>query len=283
MVKRSIKFFLILFLSIFIINFIYYYTKKPYNAALIKISGVINEESTNTWIRQIKKVKKNREYKAVMIEINSPGGSANASERLFIAIKDMNQEKPVVVLVKGVCASGAYYAACGARKIVAYPTSIVGSIGVLFESVNISKLSNKVGVSAFVVKSGKVKDVGNPFREPTIEDKIMLQRVVNGIYDAFLTTVSTSRHINKEKLKQYADGSVFCAKDALKIGLIDSIGDEDAAIGILKQISGLKEINFYEVKPKKSIIKELLGEKVSFLVDYMYMLLNPSVKAIFYD
>ncbi len=283
MIKKTIGIFLIIFIAIFVINFAHYYSKKPYNVALIKITGIINQDSIKDWIKQLSKAERSKNFKGVIIEINSPGGGANDSERLYRAVKKLNNKKPVFVLVDSICASGAYYAACGADKIFAYPTSIIGSIGVIFESLNVTELSKRVGVDMLVVKSGKLKDVGNPFRKPTKDDKKMLQSVVDGIYNEFINVVSTSRHIDKDKLKQYANGSVFASYDAKKIGLIDYVGGLDLIKSQLKKTSHIKHIRMVEIKPKKPLLKELMGEQFSFVFDYIYLLFNPSVKMIYHD
>ncbi len=282
MLKKSITIFVLIFIVIFIINIVYYYSNKG-NVAVIKIDGIITNSDASRWIKEIKAVQSDSGYKAILIEINSPGGSANASEKLYLAIKKADKTKPVIAMIEALGASGAYYAACGARKIVAYPTSVVGSIGVLFETLNISGLAGKIGISSFVVKSGKVKDVGNPFRKPTEADKAMLQRVVNGIYKQFLDDVAQSRHIKPKVLKQYANGSVFAAEDALKIGLIDAVGSMEKTKNILKKESGIKSIRFTFIRKNKSIVGSLIGERFSFFLDYIKFKLTPSVKAIFYD
>ncbi len=282
MLKKSIKALVILFVVLFIINIFRYYSDTG-NVALIKISGIITDSKVKNWIEQLRKAKNNDNCKAVLLRINSPGGGANASERLFMAIRSVNKSKPVVALIEDIGASGAYYAACGAGKIVAYPTSVVGSIGVLFETLNVSRLADKLGISSFVIKSGKVKDAGNPFREPTKADITMLQNVVNGIYEQFLSDVSKSRHIKIEDLRKYADGSVFCAKEALKIGLIDKIGSKKTAEDIIKKEAGIKHITFTEAEEQKSIVSRLIGSRFSFFANYLIFKLKPTAKTIFYD
>ncbi len=282
MLKKSIKAVAIIFVIIFIFNLIRYYTIGG-NVALIKLSGIITDSKTQKWITQIQEAENDTSYKAILIEINSPGGAANASERLYLSIKNANKVKPVVALIEDIGASGAYYAACGAGKIVAYPTSVVGSIGVLFETLNVSKLAKKLGISSFVVKSGEVKDAGNPFRKPTQADINMLQSVVNGIYNQFLSDVAQSRNIKKNILKQYANGSVFCAKKALYIGLIDKIGSIQTAKEIIKKEANLKNVTFSTLENNKSVFEELIGSKFSFFLDYLRFKLSPTAKTVFYD
>ncbi len=282
MLKKFIKAFVIIFAVIFIINVIRYYSNEG-NVALIKISGIITDSKARSWIEEIRNAKSNGSYKAVLIVINSPGGSANASERLYIAIKNLNKVKPVVALIDDIGASGAYYAAVGAGKIVAYPTSVVGSIGVLFETVNVSGLSKRLGISSFVVKSGKVKDAGNPLRKPTNADINMLQNVVNGIYEQFLSDVAESRHIKEDILRKYADGSVFYAKKALKIGLIDVVGTKTTAENIIKKIAHIRHIDLSELGSEKSFLSRLTDSEFLYFLNYLRFKFEPTAKAVFYD
>ncbi len=282
MLKKFIKAFVIIFAVIFVINIIRYYSSKG-NVALIKISGIITDSKAKSWIDEIHNAKSNDSYKAVLIVINSPGGSANASERLYIAIKNLNKTKPVVALIDDIGASGAYYAAVGADKIVAYPTSVVGSIGVLFETVNVSGLSEKLGISSFVVKSGKVKDAGNPLRKPTKADIAMLQDVVNGIYEQFLSDVAKSRHIKEDVLRKYADGRVFYAKKALKIGLIDAVGTKATAENIIKKKAHIKHIELSKLESNKSFLSGLTDSEFFYFLNYLRFKFLPTAKAVFYD
>ena len=282
MLKKYIKIFVIVFVVIFVFN-MFYYSKNKDNVALIKIYGIINVSSAQKSLKAIKEAVNNDACKAIFIKINSPGGSANASEKLFIAIKKADKVKPVVVLVEDVGASGAYYAACGARTIVAYPTSVVGSIGVIFESLNVNELARKLGISSFVVKSGKVKDVGNPFRKPTKADVQMLQRVVDGVYSEFLNDVAKSRHITLNVLKKYADGSIFSARDAVSIGLIDKVGSEDTVKNVIKKEAHLSNIHIYEIRENRNIMRYIFGNNVLFGLDYIKLKFMPAVKTVFYD
>jgi len=280
--KKFIKAFVIIFAFIFVINIIRYYSNQG-NVALVKISGIITDSKAKNWITEIHNAKSNSSYKAVLIVINSPGGSANASERLYLAIKNLNKAKPVVALIDDIGASGAYYAAVGADKIVAYPTSVVGSIGVLFETINVSGLAKRLGISSFVVKSGVVKDAGNPLRKPTNADIAMLQNVVNGIYEQFLSDVAESRHIKEDVLRQYADGSVFYAKKALKIGLIDMVGTKATAENIIKKKAHIKHIELSELGSNKDFLSRLTDSEFFFFLNYLRFKFEPTAKAVFYD
>ncbi len=280
MLKRLIQVAISIVVVVFLAN-LFYYASNRSNVALIRLSGIITDAKAKKLIDTIRAVERDNGFKAALLVINSPGGSANASERLFIAIRDLNRKKPVVALIEDIGASGAYYAACGAGEIVAYPTSVVGSIGVLIESVNLSQLAHRIGISPFVIKSGKVKDVGNPLRKPTEADIEMLQKVVNGLYDQFLKDVAESRGISVKRLKPYADGSVFAASDALKIGLIDRIGTMQTARNLMKSKAHLSRVKLENLGESRGLLGSILGSRLSYLLSYFKLALTPIPEAIF--
>ena len=272
MIKKIIKYGIGIFVIIFIANIVYFYSQAG-NVALIKIDSIITTKKANELIEAINKAKEDSEIKAILIKINSGGGEAVASQRLFLAIKEVSKTKFTVALIEDIGASGAYYAACGADKIISYPASIVGSIGVIFETINVSKLAEKSGVSLFVVKTGKVKDIGNPFREPTEEDKNMIKNLLNSVYEQFLNAVSTSRHIPIKKLKQIADGSVFSGIQAKKLKLVDSTGGLEEAKKLIEE--NIKEpAKFESFNKQKNSLSKLLNETFN----YMELLSKPSIK-----
>ena len=278
-IKNIIKGLLAIFIIIFIVNIIFYSSAGNY-AAVIRIDGIINDAKAHDWIKTLNEAKNDPNCKGILLKVNSPGGGACASERLYGVIKKINAVKPVVVLIESVGASGGYFLSCGADKIVCYPTSITGSIGVIFETINISRLAKNLGISDFTVKSGDVKDVGNPFRKPTDKDKAMLQNVINSIYSEFFNVVSSSRHIKPDILKKYADGSVFSGKEALKIGLVDSVGGEDAAKSILREKTKIQNIGFHIISKKSGMLRNIVGEKFFNMIDYFNILLTPKIKTM---
>ncbi|WP_022670780.1 signal peptide peptidase SppA [Hippea alviniae] len=272
MAKKIIKYAVGIFVFIFIANVVYFSSKKS-NVALIKIDGLITSKKANEIIKSINRAVKSANIKAILIKINSGGGEAVASQRLFIAIKKASKKKFTIALIEDVGASGAYYAACGAGKIISYPASIIGSIGVIFETINVSELAKRLGVSLFVVKTGKVKDVGNPFRKPTEEDKKMIQNLLNSVYEQFLNAVSSSRHIPLNKLKQIADGSVFTGNEALKLKLIDSTGGLNKAKELIRKKID-EPVSFENFNPKESSLSKLLNETY----DYLEIISKPTIK-----
>lgn len=213
-------------------------------------------------VNEIEKLRKNKDIKAVVLRVNSPGGSAYASEQIWKAIADLKEEKPVVVSMGDVAASGGYYIACNADKIVAQPTTITGSIGIFGMFPNMKKTADKVGVSVDVVKTHEFADFGNFARPMRDNEKELLQSHVERGYELFLTRCSDGRNIPKETLALYAEGRVWTGNQAKEIGLVDELGDLRAAIDIA---AGLAEIEddylVYEFPKMRTFIEELLDKK----------------------
>ncbi len=276
--KKLIIYGIFIVIVVFIIN-VMYFSLHISNVAIINLNGIITESKANQLIKEIKKAKNDDSIKAVLFKIDSPGGEACSSQRIYLALKKLSQKKPVVALIKTIGASGAYFSACGADKIVAYPTSTVGSIGVIFETLNFSQLAKRLGLSLFVVKTGPVKDVGNPFRQPTEKDKKMIKSLIGNIYEQFLSAVSKSRNIPIKKLKNIADGSVFTGEQALKLKLIDSVGGEKAAEKYIKKMAHIKKITFENISERKSLASNILNT-ISYL-ETLHILSRPTVKAIY--
>lgn len=193
-------------------------------------------------IDQLEVARNNKNIKSVVLWINSPGGSAAGSDAVYNEIEKVRIKKKVVVAMGDVAASGGYYIASASDRIFANGATLTGSIGVISELPNFSAPNGwikKSGYDEIVVKSGKFKDMGNPFRPMTTDERAMFQTMVNDIYDQFLTAVSEARKIDKEKLRPIADGRVFTGRQALKLHLIDEIGTLKDAIAYAGEQSGL--------------------------------------------
>ena len=155
--------------------------------AIIEVKGVILDPQPT--IEKIVQFRKNRNVKAIVVRIDSPGGAVGPAQEIYGEIKKAQREKKVLVSVGSMAASGGYYIACAADKIFANPGSITGSIGVIIESMNVEDLLRKVGVQSMVVKSGKHKDIGSPFRAMTEEEKKLLQSVLDNVHDQFTPNI----------------------------------------------------------------------------------------------
>jgi protease-4 len=213
-------------------------------------------------VNEIEKLRKNKDIKAVVLRVNSPGGSAYASEQIWKAIADLKEEKPVVVSMGDVAASGGYYIACNADKIVAQPTTITGSIGIFGMFPNMKKTSEKIGVGVDVVKTHEYGDFGNFARPMRDDEKEILQSFVERGYDLFLSRCAEGRNIPKDTLALYAEGRVWTGSQAKEIGLVDELGDIKRAVEIAADLADIHDdFLVYEYPKMRSFIEELLDNK----------------------
>jgi len=189
---------------------------------------------------ELRKISKITTIKAVVLRINSPGGSIGAVQEIYEEVNRLREKgKKVVVSMGDVGASGAYYIACAADKIVANPGTITGSIGVVMSLGNMEELFRKVGIKVEVIKRGKHKDIGSPTREMTLEEKKLLQRLIDDAYDQFLQAVIEGRNLDKSEAEKIAQGQVFTGRQAKDLGLIDEIGNFQDAVRLAGKLAGI--------------------------------------------
>jgi protease-4 len=208
--------------------------------ALIRVEGIILDSKET--IEQLKRYGEDNSVKAIVLRVDSPGGGVVPSQEIYEEIKKIREkgEKKVVVSMGSVAASGGYYIACPADKIVANPGSITGSIGVIMELANIEGLLEKIGVKSIVIKSGRHKDIGSVMREMSAEEKEILQKVLDDIHNQFIEAVVAGRGIKEEEVRNIADGRIFTGRQAKEMGLVDEIGNLEDTIKLAAQISGIK-------------------------------------------
>src|SRR6266513_1588504 len=177
--------------------------------------------------------------KAIVLEVDSPGGEVTASDQIYHALVNARAKKPVVVYMESLAASGGYYVSCGGKFLMANDTTITGSIGVIIQTLNYEQLFNKIGLAAVVFKSGKFKDMLNGARPMTPEEREFVQSFVMKTYDKFLGIVSKERNLPADGLRNsIADGRIFAGKEALENKLIDSVGQIEDAYAKAKQLGG---------------------------------------------
>lgn len=220
--------------------------------------GTGNEGITSKrYVKEIEKLKENDKVKAVVFRVNSGGGSAYASEQIWKAIGELKEKKPVVVSMGDYAASGGYYISCNASKIFAQPNTLTGSIGIFGMFPNIEGLTKKIGLSYDVVKTNEYADFGSFTRPMREDEKAILQQYIEQGYNLFLTRCSDGRGIPKDSLDNIAQGRVWTGNQALKIGLIDAIGDMNMAI---EEAANLADIDEYSLRsfPKKTDFFESL-------------------------
>ena len=192
-------------------------------------------------VKRLKKLNENASVKAVVLRINSPGGTVAAVQDIYSELLKMKKNgKFIVASFSDVAASGGYYIACAADEIVAQPGTLTGSIGVILEVGNFSELMKKIGVKIETVKSGIHKDIGNYSREMTIEERKILQDLINDAYEQFLSAVVTGRKLDEAKARTLADGRIFTGTQAKSEGLVDTLGGLDDAIEEAKKLAGIK-------------------------------------------
>ncbi len=199
----------------------------PANLQEIQLTGPIM--NPDALLKEIEEVQKNTAIKGVLLSVNSPGGSVPPSIEIAYAIKELKKHKPVVAYASGTMASGSYYASIYADTIIANPGSLVGSIGVIMESADVSELMKTVGIKTQIVKQGTYKEAGTPTREWTPKERAELERLTKDTYDMFVTDVAKARGLDVAKAAEYADAHIFSAARAQEVGLIDTVGVKSLA------------------------------------------------------
>lgn len=244
---------------------------------LMEVSGVILEgphrllglskgaTSPSRIKEELEKAAKDDRIKAVVLKINSPGGTVSAADVILHEIKAFKASKgvPVVVCLQGLATSGGYYVAQAGDTIIAYPTCITGSIGVIAMKFNIRGLMDKIGLDDDVVKSGKWKDFWSPFRPASPQEKEMMQNIIDDFYRKFVDVVAQGRKLSLKKTREVADGRIFSASQALDLGLVDQLGYLDDALELARTKAGLdapKVITYHRPGSYKPTIYSLLPD-----------------------
>lgn len=227
-------------------------TRKGSNhIARVEVSGVIT--NNRPLLKLFEELGKKKQVKAVIVDISSPGGSTVGGEAIYEAVRTLAQKKPVTASVGTLAASAGYMVACASDHIVARRSSIVGSIGVLFQYGDVSGLLDKIGVNVDAIKSAPLKAEPSPFHPASEEAKQMISRLIGDSYDWFVTLVAERRNFTPEKARSLADGSIFTGAQGLANGLVDEIGDEDTARKWLVAEHGISDdLKIVEWKPKES-------------------------------
>jgi len=221
--------------------------------ALVEVSGILmnahtpgffseGEHPVSLTVEKLAAAAQDNRVKAVVLRINSPGGSVTASDSLYQEVMAFKKKtgKPVVAYFQDVAASGAYYTACAADEIIAQRTSVTGSIGVVMQTVDLSTLMKKVGISADAITSGTFKDAGSPFRQLKPEERKVFQGLIDDFYNQFVAVVVAGRpKLSREKILTLADGRVYTAQQALESGLIDRIATPIEAFEVAKKRAGI--------------------------------------------
>jgi protease-4 len=235
--------------------------------ALLEVRGMIID--VQPVIEQLVKFTKDDSVKAIVFRIESPGGGVSPSQELYREIQRTAEKKPVVASMGSVAASGGYYIASGVQKIYANPGTITGSIGVIAQFTNFEELFKKIGFRMEVVKSGAFKDVGNPGRAMTPDERQYLQKLLDSVHQQFVRDVARGRRMPEEKVREIADGRIFTGEQAKEMGLVDELGglnDAVDAAGKMAGITGEPKL-VYPEKKKISFLDYLLDRSAETVAE----------------
>ncbi len=230
---------------------------------VIEVTGVI--ASSKLINERIIRYKEDASVKAVVLRVDSPGGGVGPSQEIYEEVSKLAAVKPVVVSMGSVAASGGYYIAVPAGKILANPGTITGSIGVIMEFTNISELLDKIGLSNQVVKSGRHKDIGSPIRPMTEADRQILQSMIDDVHLQFITAVAEGRQLDLDEVRQLADGRIYSGRQALEVGLVDQLGNLQDAIAVAGKMAGITEPPrvVYPPREKAPFLEYFVEETIS--------------------
>ncbi len=235
--------------------------------AIVEIEGTILESEQA--VSNLREYADNSSVKGILVRINSPGGVVAPSQEIYDEILRIRDDGlPVVVSMGSVAASGGYYIACAGDRVFANPGTLTGSIGVILQYPVVKELMDKIGIQYQTIKTGRVKDVGSPFREPDQADIEMLSAAMEDVHAQFVNVVAERRELDPDSVRTLADGSIFTGRQAMELGLVDELGSYEDALEYLADIADL-DGDFSRLKPRERselTIFDLLGEAA---LDYL--------------
>ncbi len=247
--------------------------------AIIEIKGVI--KSPKEYLESIREIDEDDSFKGVIVRIDSPGGTVGSSQEIYESLNKLSKKIPTISSIIDIGASGGYMIACGTSYIFANSGSITGSIGVISQYYDFSKLIKFLRFEIEIVKSGKMKDIGNPAKKLTEKEKKLLNILVKDIHEQFKSTVAKERGLSEKEVELISDGRIFSGKQALTLKLVDEIGGLDKAIDYIKENTGIDSVNL-EHFPKKEkkllegIVPSLNNSSIiNFLNKKLYYLYSP--------
>lgn len=233
--------------------------------AIIRLHGPIGGTArTIELVELARRLRESSRVPAAVIDIDSPGGSATASDELLIAFRRLAAAKPLVASIRGVGASGAYLAAMAAHRVVANPNAVVGSIGVISAGPRVPRLLERLGVEVAETRAGRLKGMGAPWRSETDEERAKEQSIVDAFYNAFVQTLAEGRHLTEARARELATGEIWLGRQALELGLIDEIGDLERAVEIAAGMAGVPAKSA-PVRVRRPLMGRLIGRFTSSL------------------
>ena len=233
--------------------------RRPPGVAVLEIHGVIGSRVREpVYSRMLDAIASSNRFRALVLDINSPGGSASASDLLYHAIKNVAQRKPVVAYVRGIGASGGYYLCCAATKVIALPTALVGSIGVIYVQPILEQLLARVGVEMSVYKSGPLKDMTGFWQRPSDQAAEKFQSLITEMFDTFVGVVSQGRNLTDEQVRELATGEVYTARAGHEIGLVDELAGFGRALALAAELGNTRPRPRW-IRPRRSLAERLTG------------------------
>ena len=235
---------------------------------VIELKGIITRSEET--IADLIKFKNNDNVKAIVVRIDSPGGAVGASQEIYRELRRVGRVKPVVASMGSVAASGGYYSAIGAGKIVASPGTLTGSMGVILKFANLEEIFHKIGYKSETIKSGKYKDMGSPSRSLTGEEREMLQDLLDNVHGQFIRDIAESRNLGEEEVREIADGRIFSGEQARDLGLVDELGNFTDAVLLAADLGGLHDSDPNLIYPEKNdfnMLKFIGGKKGEALLN----------------
>jgi protease-4 len=228
--------------------------------ALVELEGLIVD--VDDLVRELKGHRENPAVRAVVIRINSPGGVVAPTQELYTALRRLREAgKPVVASLGAVAASGGYYVAVAADQIYANPGTLTGSIGVIMQLANVHELMKKVGVDYVIVKAGEYKDIGNFARPMSVDERRVMQALLDDVHSQFIAAVATGRKLDRAQVLQFADGRIFSGSQAKELRMVDTLGGLEEAIDGAATLAGLpKPPNIIGPRRKFSVTDFLKSE-----------------------
>jgi len=244
---------------------------------VVTISGPISADSGGSWLMggprgsraimaHLRAAADDGNVKAVVLRINSPGGSAAASQAMYTEVLRLAEKKPVVVSMADVAASGGYYIASAADVIVANPATITGSIGVIMETLTFYELMEKYGLGSMTITSGKYKDTGSPFRPMRPDERKLLEEMLNDVYEQFVSDVATARDMDIAAVKKLADGRIYTGAQGKEAGLVDELGNFHDAVQIAARKGGIPGKPALKEYGRASPLETLFGGAAAAIV-----------------
>ncbi|MEC9381811.1 MAG: signal peptide peptidase SppA [Thermodesulfobacteriota bacterium] len=274
--KISVKNALILIVLCTFIYSAFLTINPPNKIAVLEITGVIR--SPKAYLKSIEEFLDDESIKAVIIRIDSPGGTVGSSQEIYNSLINLNESKLVVSSIVDIGASGGYMIACGSSYIFANPGSITGSIGVITQYYDLSKLIKYLKVNIEVVKSGELKDIGTPRRELTEDEKKILSLIIEDVHSQFKQVVKDRRKLSEKEIELVADGRIFSGNQAKKLKLVDATGGLESAIKYIEDILELEDLDIeYFPKKKEKLLDKIIPEIKSEYFEKLYYLYNPSL------